>query len=122
MSTENPYVWAFDDAAYKEVRPGFKRRIFTGDGLMLCFWRIAEGVDPTPYDGHPNNEQFGVVLKGQLDFRIGSEERSLLKPGDVYWAPTNYPHGDSKFIGDEKHGETWILDVFAPPREDYRHG
>ena len=116
------YIWPMDDSAFREVTPGFKRRIFTGNDLMLCFHRIREGAGPTPYDGHPQNEQFGIILKGQLDFRLGSEERHILKPGDVYWAPTNYPHGDSHFIGDPELGETWILDVFAPPREDYRNG
>ncbi|MCG5217641.1 cupin domain-containing protein [Streptosporangium soli] len=115
------HVWRFEDvSAFKEIKPGFKRRIYTGDGLMLTFWRIREGAGPTPYDCHPDNEQFGMIIKGQLDFRIGSDERRLLKPGDVYWAPKGFMHGDSQFIGDPEHGETWILDIFTPPREDYR--
>ena len=117
------YVWRLDgDEGFREARPGMRRRIITGKDMMLCFWRIQEGVGPTPYDGHPENEQFGVILRGQLDFRLGSDERRLLNPGDVYWAPMNYPHGDSKFIGDPETGETWILDIFSPPREDYRNG
>ena len=116
----NPFVFMNDDSAFTEVRPGFKRRILTGNDLMLCFWRIAEGSGPTPYDNHPDNEQFGIILAGQLDFRIGSDARELLEPGDVYWAPKGTDHGDSLFIGDREHGETWILDLFVPPREDYR--
>lgn len=118
--TNNRYVWPFEDSGFTEVKPGFRQRVFTGDGLMLSFWRIQDGAGPTPYDGHPDNEQFGIIMAGQLDFRIGSDERQLLRPGDVYWAPKNFPHGDSKFIGDPAHGETWILDVFYPPRADYR--
>jgi len=118
----NDHAWQLDDASFKEVSPGFRRRILTGDDLMLCFWRIEEGKGPTPYDGHPHNEQFGVILAGQLDFRLGSEKRTLLRPGDVYWAPQAYPHGDSRFVGDPEHGETWILDIFSPPREEYRGG
>lgn len=116
------YLWPFDEDSFRNVSPGFRRRIMTGKDLMLCFHRIKGGSGPTPFDGHPSNEQFGVILKGQLDFRIGSDERVLLKPGDIYWAPKNYPHGDSKFIGDPETGETWIIDIFAPPREDYRNG
>ena len=116
------HVAQFDEGEFKEIKPGFRRRILTGEALMLCFWRIREGMGPTPYDCHPDNEQFGIVLKGKLDFRIGSEERRLLGPGDVYWAPKGFDHGDSRFVGDPEHGETWILDVFAPPREDYRGG
>ena len=44
--------------------------------------------------------------------------RTVLHEGDVYLAPKNVWHGDSVFIGDDEYGECWILDVFAPPRED----
>jgi hypothetical protein len=118
--TNDRYVWPFDDASFREVKPGFLQRVFTGDSLMLSFWRIREGMGPTAYGGHPDNEQFGIVIAGQLDFRIGSDLRHTLRPGDVYWAPKNFPHGDSRFIGDPAHGEAWILDVFAPPRAEYR--
>lgn len=117
---DNPYVFIDDDTAFKEVRPGFRRRIIMGNDVMLCFWRIQEGSGPTPYDSHPDNEQFGIVLAGQLDFRVGSEDREILSPGDVYWAPKGTDHGDSQFIGDSAHGETWILDLFVPPRAEYR--
>jgi mannose-6-phosphate isomerase-like protein (cupin superfamily) len=116
------YIWPLDDNSFKEVSPGFRRRILTGKDLMLCFHRIKEGSGPTPYAPHTDNEQFGIILKGQLDFRLGSDQRHILKPGDIYWAPKNCPHGDSYFTGDPETGETWILDVFAPPREDYRGG
>jgi mannose-6-phosphate isomerase-like protein (cupin superfamily) len=119
-SVSNPYVIMRDESAFKEVRPGFRRRIITGNDIMLCFWRIEEGRGPTPYDNHPDNEQFGIILAGKLDFRIDSDERDTLEPGDVYWAPKGTDHGDSLFIGDPEHGEVWILDLFVPPREDYR--
>lgn len=122
MTDRGPHVWRLDDAGFRESKPGFRRRVLTGDDLMLTFWRIRDGVGPTPYDCHPDNEQFGIILAGELDFRIGSDERQTLGPGDVYWAPKGFMHGDSKFIGDQHHGETWILDVFSPPREDYRNG
>ena len=121
--TDNPHVFFLDDDAFKEVRPGFRRRIFNGDNVSLCFWRIKGGVSPTPYDGHPDNEQFGLILAGKLDFRIGSDERVVLGPGDVYYAPRNLPHGDSRFIGDPERGdEVWIMDIFSPVREEYRNG
>lgn len=122
MGASTDHVWRVDESSFKEVKRGFKRKILTGDDLMLCLWRIKEGQGPTPYAPHMENEQFGVILAGQLDFRLASEQRTLLRPGDVYWAPKGCPHGDSKFIGDPAHGETWILDIFAPPREDYRNG
>ena len=120
--SDDQYTWRFDGDAFREVQPGFRRRVINGTGMSLCFWRIEDGRGPTPYAGHPHNEQFGLIIRGQLDFRLGSDERRLLGPGDVYYAPRNYPHGDSKFVGDPATGETWILDVFCPVREEYRGG
>lgn len=119
---DKPEIWFYDDSAFQEVKPGMKRRIFNGDGMSLCFWRISPDTPRTPYDGHPDNEQFGLIIKGQLEFRIGSDERITLGPGDVYWAPKNMPHGDSRFIADAESGEVWILDIFSPVREEYRNG
>ena len=34
-----------DDEEFRETdRPGFRRRVITGDHLQLCFWRIAGGA------------------------------------------------------------------------------
>jgi mannose-6-phosphate isomerase-like protein (cupin superfamily) len=120
--SQNPQIWRFDEQAFREVKPGMRRRIFNADNMSLCFWRIDSSTPVTPYDGHPDNEQFGLIVAGQLDFRIGSDERVTLGPGDLYYAPKNMPHGDSRFIGDPAHGETWILDIFSPVREEYRGG
>src|SRR2546423_9587441 len=106
------HVAYFDEASFVEVKPGFRRRIITGDDLMLCYWRIRAGSGPTPYDNHPDNEQFGMVIKGRLDFRIGSGERRLLGPGDTYWAPRGLDHGDSRFIGDPEYCEACIHHSF----------
>lgn len=117
-------IWRLDDSEFRPTKtPGMRRRVFTGEAMSLAFWRIRDGVGPTPYGGHPDNEQFGLIIAGELDFRIGSDERVTLGPGDVYWAPTNLAHGDSYFRGDPAHGnEVWILDIFQPVREEYRNG
>jgi hypothetical protein len=120
--SDKPEIWPYDEGAFREVKPGMKRRIFNGDAMSLSFWRIDPSTPLTPYDGHPDNEQFGLIIAGQLDFRIGGDDRKLLGPGDIYWAPKNMPHGDSKFIPDPRTGETWILDIFSPVREEYRGG
>jgi len=121
-----PYVWFLDDSAFADTdRPGFRRRVITGDALQLCFWRIAGGSTGSVLHRHADHEQLGIIVKGKLDFRIGAEdptERVVLGEGEVYLAPRSVWHGDSVFIGDETYGECWILDVFAPPREDLRNG
>ena len=118
----NHYCHFFDDDAFAETdRPGFRRRVITGDQLQLCFWRIAGGATGSYLHHHTDNEQLGIVVRGQLDFRIGQpddEERVVLSAGDCYLAPQHVWHGDSVFIGDDAYDECWILDVFSPPRHD----
>jgi mannose-6-phosphate isomerase-like protein (cupin superfamily) len=118
------YCHFYDDDAFVETdRPGFRRRVITGTDLQLCFWRIAGGSTGSFLHHHPSNEQLGIVVRGKLDFRIGRPEddrRIVLAEGDCYLAPRDVWHGDSVFVGDEDYGECWILDVFAPPRDDLR--
>ena len=120
MSTDPRYCYFFDDDLFVETdRPGFRRRVITGDNLQLWFWRIKGGADGSFLHNHPANEQLGIIMRGSLDFRIGDQDdhtRRVLHAGDLYLAPTSVWHGESVFIGDDEFGEVWILDVFAPPR------
>jgi hypothetical protein len=120
----NQYCHFFDDSAFVDTdRPGFRQRVITGELLQLCFWRITGGAGGSYLHHHEHHEQLGIIMRGALDFRIGDEAddtRVVLKAGDVYLAPTSIWHGDSVFIGDDEFGECWILDVFAPPRDDLR--
>jgi mannose-6-phosphate isomerase-like protein (cupin superfamily) len=120
----NEYCHFYDDDAFVETgRAGFRRRIITGTDLQLCFWRIAGGSTGSFLHHHADNEQLGIVVRGKLDFRIGDpddERRIVLGEGDCYLAPRHVWHGDSVFIGDDVYGECWIIDVFAPPRDDLR--
>jgi hypothetical protein len=117
-------VYFLDDGAFHDTdRAGFRRRVVTGEHLQMCFWRIKGGATGSFLHHHVGNEQLGIVMRGQLDFRIGGEdveERTVLGPGEVYLAPRSVWHGDSVFVGDDEYGECWILDVFSPPRDDLR--
>ena len=120
---EHAYCYFLEDDKFLDTdRPGFRRRVVTGDHLQMCFWRITGGATGSFLHHHVDNEQLGVVMRGKLDFRIGddmeSQERVVLDAGEVYLAPRHVWHGDSVFIGDDEYGECWILDVFAPPRPD----
>lgn len=124
MALSQQFVYFLDDEAFHDTeRPGFRRRVVTGESLQLCFWRITGGSTGSVMHNHDVNEQLGIVVRGELDFRIGEHdvaERTVLKAGDVYLAPRTIWHGDSVFVGDDEYGECWILDVFAPPRDDLR--
>lgn len=120
MNVDGQYLFFFDDDEFVETdRPGFRRRVIVGDHLELWFWRIKGGAEGSFLHHHQANEQLGIIMRGQLDFRIGAADdpsRHVLGPGELYLAPPSVWHGDSVFVGDDEFGEVWILDVFAPPR------
>ncbi|NBV03271.1 MAG: cupin domain-containing protein [Acidimicrobiia bacterium] len=126
MNLADQYCYFLEDEAFKETnREGFRRRIITGENLQLCFWRIKGGSTGSFLHRHEDHEQLGVIVRGALDFRIGdeqSEDRVVLGQNEVYLARPGVWHGDSVFIGDDEYDECWILDVFAPPRDDLSDG
>ena len=119
------YCYFFEDDAFRDTdRPGFRRRVITGDAMQLCFWRIKGGATGSFLHHHVEHEQLGIVMRGRLDFRIGDDPQDehprRARRGRAYLAPRSIWHGDSVFIGDDEYGECWILDVFVPPRDDLR--
>jgi hypothetical protein len=126
MDLTNHYCYFYEADKFNDTdRPGFRRRVITGDLLQLCFWRIDGGATGSFLHHHVDQEQLGIIVRGKLDFRIGEpddETRVVLGQGEVYLAPRAVWHGDSVFVGDDELNEVWILDVFAPPREDLRNG
>ena len=126
MNLSDQYCHFFDEDEFVETdRPGFRRRVITGEHLQLCFWRIKGGATGSFLHKHDDHEQLGIVARGKLDFRIGAEdttERVVIEADQVYLAAPGVWHGDSIFVGDDEYDECWILDVFAPPRDDLRAG
>lgn len=125
MNLASEYCHFFDDDEFIETdRPGFRRRVITGDNLQLCFWRIAGGATGSFMHKHDEHEQLGIVVRGALDFRIDASEsaadRRVVGVHQAYLAQPGVWHGDSLFVGDDEFDECWILDVFSPPRDDLR--
>jgi quercetin dioxygenase-like cupin family protein len=90
-------------------------RIAVASGEKLMLSRVE--LDPraeVPQHRHPH-EQFGLVLEGEATFTVGGETR-LLRQGDYYAIPGDVPHG--VVAGP---GGAVCLDIFSPPREEYRH-
>jgi quercetin dioxygenase-like cupin family protein len=61
------------------------------------------------------NEQIVWMLKGKMEFRLGSEQR-VCGPGDVVVIPGGTEH-EGWFREDSE-----VIDFFAPPREDFLLG
>ena len=116
MTTKQPdWVFSLDDQTQgiaRKLGEGITTRIFPGDQAMLSIVRIAPHSEGTLHN-HPQ-EQWGVLLEGAL-VRIQGGEEVAMKAGNFWCTPGGVEH--SVRTGDEG---ALVLDVFAPPRDEYR--
>ena len=73
----------------EQISEKISRRILSGDQGMLVWWSIGAGVHVEPHS-HAN-EQIVWMLKGKMEFRLGSEQR-VCGPGDVVVIPGGAEH------------------------------
>ena len=90
---------------------GITMQAIAGSKVMVNRVVIPPGA-VVPEHHHPH-EQAGYVLEGTL-FLVVNGETWELTPGAAYVLPGRTPHGAS--CGP---AGCVVLDVFAPPREDY---
>jgi len=96
----------------RQIAPGIKIRVAWGEKVMMSFVNFCPNSYIPKHSHH--HEQMGTVLKGQIEFVI-DEESKILREGDVYLIPSNIEHSARSF-GEE----ALALDIFSPPREDYK--
>lgn len=97
----------------ERINDKISRKVIAGDQGMIVWWNIKAGGHAAAHR-HPH-EQIVWMLKGKMDFRIGTERR-LMVAGDVAVIPGGVEH-EGSFPED-----TEVIDVFAPPREDFIKG
>jgi unsaturated pyranuronate lyase len=90
---------------------GIVARLVSGERITLAVVELDPGAVVAEH-AH-ENEQLGLVLRGAMSFRLGSEEREL-GPGATWTIPANTPH--SAVAGPDG---AVVIDVFAPPRNDW---
>jgi len=96
-----------------EMLPGVVRRTLNaGERTLLAEVSLERGA-VVPWHSHPH-EQVGYLVSGRLLFELGDDERLELEPGDSWLVPTNVPHQATAL------GACVAVDIFPPPREDYR--
>lgn len=94
-----------------QVFTGVRVRRVEGELVTLAVVQLEPNA-VVPEHRHPN-EQHGMVITGQMDFRIGSERRTL-GPGGTWRILADVPH--------EAHAGpdgAIVIDVFAPIRSDW---
>ncbi len=97
----------------RELAEGITTRIFAGDQAMLSVVRMEPNAEGRIHS-HPQ-EQWGVLLEGTA-VRIQDGQEHTVKAGDFWCTPGGAPHG----IRSGPDGAAVILDIFAPPRDEYR--
>ena len=100
------------DAQQVEMLAGIHRRTMAiTDEEMLCEF-FLERDSIVPEHSHMN-DQVGYVIYGKVELKVGSEMR-VCQPGDSYASPGGIAHSA------RARGESLVIDVFSPPRNDYR--
>ncbi len=105
------YNWAAVER--ERLNPLFWRRVIHGAQITIARIELGKGCI-VPEHAHVN-EQISMVEQGRLLFRIGGSELTL-EAGDVLHIPAHEPHSV------EALEDCKVMDVFSPPREDWRRG
>jgi len=109
----------WDDITRETVTDDIARRLFTGERMMLAQVYLEKGAI-VPKHSH-ENEQLTWIVEGALRFWIGNEgeegyEERVVSAGEVMYIPSNVPHKA------EALEDTFDVDVFSPPRQDWLDG
>ena len=91
---------------------GIQTRVFAGDHAMLSVVSF-EPNSVGKIHSHPE-EQWGVLLEGECT-RVQGDEEIAMKAGDFWHTPGGVPH--TIRVGAKG---ALVLDIFSPPRRDYK--
>ena len=110
-------TWVFNTqdetrGIHRVLGPGLSTRIFVGDNVMLSVVCIEPNSEGTVHSH--SEEQWGLLLEGTC-VRIQGDEEVHMKAGDFWQTPGGVRHGIRTGDVGAK-----VLDVFSPPREEYR--
>ncbi len=111
-TTRDAVLYRWDDLESDEPMALLSRKRVIGEKAMISRVVLKKGC-VVPRHSH-ENEQFGCMLSGVLEFTVGNEAASrsiTARAGDVIHFPANVPHGA------EALEDTVILDMFTPPSE-----
>ncbi len=96
----------------RTLSDGLETRIFPGENVMLSV--VPIGSDKTGVEHSHPQEQWGVLLEGS-GVRTKDGVEQAVAAGDFWQTPGDMPH--SFRAGAEG---AVVLDIFSPPREEYR--
>ena len=74
--------------------------------------RISFSAGAATLEHRHDNEQFSLVLSGEMEFVVEGE-KTIVRDGELIHLPSNSFHGARAI------SESVVLDMFAPPRADW---
>jgi quercetin dioxygenase-like cupin family protein len=99
------------ELAPQQIWDRIAARSLHGERITLSVVELDPGAVVAEH--RHENEQLGIVLRGQMSFRIGDEQREV-GPGGTWCIPPNTPHEAT--AGPDG---AVVIDVFAPTRDDW---
>ena len=95
-----------------EMLPGVTRRAVWLEGVMMTFFEFEPG-STVPEHSHPH-EQIGTCLEGKGVMTSAGEACNIVK-GSTWTIP-----GEEEHMFEALDEPVLVLEVWSPPREDYR--
>lgn len=108
-------VTSWSAIAAEAVRPGVTRKGFGNEHVTLVMNVIEPRMEPRPHR-HDDFDQIATIVAGHALYHVGDAAHRV-GPGSLLLIPAGVEHWIEP-AGDEPVEN---LDVFAPPRDDYRH-
>ncbi len=105
----------------KDFGPGLtegERVLFWGDNIMVVRLIVEPDapVKERPFHTH-SSEQLGYIIEGGYEV-VTEEGRTMVTAGHGFIIPPNIPHAGGRRIPGQR---LVALDIFSPPREDYKN-
>jgi quercetin dioxygenase-like cupin family protein len=103
----NPSLYRWDEIALEKVTEMVSRKVVTGERESVAQVYLKRGT-LVPWHAH-DIEQMTCVLQGALRFVVEDED-FVVREGEVLHVPAGAGHQA------EALDDTFVLDVFSPPR------
>jgi len=109
--TDTSNLRIVQEVGFQKLWQGVSGRIIEGERVTLAIVELsANGTVPSHQH---EQEQLGLVVRGEVTFTVGDETRTF-GPGGTWRVPSMTPHG--AITGPD--GAT-VVDVFNPIRDDW---
>lgn len=108
-------LYRWDDLERERMMEGIERRFIHGEKGMVAQVFLKRGAVVATHTHEA--EQLTFIIEGHLRLWLGEDEREFdVRAGEVLVIPSNVPH---RALAIE---DTYDLDIFAPPRQDWIEG